>query len=404
MKAQGLIEGLERFRYAVRLPTVIRFQRVEVTIRGEYLAPSLEAAQAAVTASELELISVRPMGRWGRGASLRSGEDLVLLMAQLRTLLAAGYPLPENLRRMGRERAIDSLPLRVALMIVAADIESGLSPAEAFARHPRVIPASLCAALEAADPAARIGALLDELLDSRRRLGVLRRVLLYPAVLVVGFLLFGWLQAELIMPSVRGVYADAGLPLGGVLQRLLFLACRFFPILARLALPAMLLVLVYRLARPLDFDRWLGRMPGYGRVRRARSLALACRSMAADLGARLSLAQALRRASELTPDGRVRRGLLLAGEGADSGEPTARLLEKHLHPLFGATPDATANWPLVLDALGRIFEGEAESAFERLRKVIMPLCVVVIGIASGVLAAHFFTLMQHIYLWLLGAQ
>ena len=142
---------------------------------------------------------------------------------QLSTLIDAGLPILRSLRIL--EQQLKPGMLRVAVRLVASDVEGGATLSEAFGRHPKAFDRLYVNMVRAGELGGVLDVILQRLADFMEKSDALKRkvigAMIYPAAvltfsfgIVIGIMIF-------VVPSFQTIFSDMGEKLPGVTQLML---------------------------------------------------------------------------------------------------------------------------------------------------------------------------------------
>jgi general secretion pathway protein F len=147
-------------------------------------------------------------------------KELASFTVELSTLVNAGLRLDAAFRIIGGPGASPKT-IRLANALLK-DVVGGLQLSEAMARRPAIFPSdyrAIVAAGEAGGATGEVLAQIAELLKRRLEIrGKITTALIYPLVLVLMSLVSMFVIAFVLLPSIGPIFADAGMPLPGVLN------------------------------------------------------------------------------------------------------------------------------------------------------------------------------------------
>lgn len=318
-------------------------------------------------------------------------KELAAFTAELASLVSSGVPLDASFRVLGGPGASAR---RVALANdLLKDVLGGLQLSESMARRADVFPPDYLAILaggeaggQTAQALLRISDMLARRLEIRNKI---RAALVYPAILLLMSLVSIAVIGLVLIPNLAPIFADAGLPLPGVLGMLADLGETWPTIALWSALGAAALALIYRKfardeAARRVIDRLKCRLPLLGAILKRREAAQFARSAGSLIEARVPLMTALQTACSLIGNshlrgcyrsaiGRVPEGIALNQVlgGQDLLPPASlRLL---------AVGEETGQLAKMLLRIAGNLEVELQAKIEQLVGLLTPLLTVGIG-------------------------
>ncbi|WP_420430899.1 type II secretion system F family protein [Hyphobacterium sp.] len=390
--------------FAVR---AIRPDGGEETIRIE----AADKTAAAATISARGLTPIRIQTARDTTAPRPSGGSAKLatrIARELSVLIAAGLSIEPALAALSRHAA--EKKLKAAADALLADVRSGASLSEAFAKRPELFPAPFPEIAEAGEAGGALGRALGELADAReRRQAVeasIRGALVYPAFLLVlatvavsGLLVFVVPRFESLFDQIgRDIPAQAAFVFG--LSRTL---ATFGPFLL-IAIVALVLAVQFALRRPAlreAVDRRLLHLPVIGNASRTMIAARFCRVLALLLRNGLSAVPALRLASRAAGNLWAVRRLSEALAEVRTGRAFAERVEASdvLPPLAAellSVGEETGELGMAAERLATFYETRFEQNARLVSRIIEPAVIVLAGIAIGIVIVSILSAMVSI--------
>lgn len=385
-----------------------------VVTSGTIVAEELEAAVEALYGSGLTPVEtvrcvdhaapspVRPLKQntlglsWQRSKSVGL-KELSAFTTELASLVGSGVSVDTSFRVLAGAGASSK---RIALANgLLKDILAGLQLSEAMARRPEVFPPDYVAILaggEAGGQTAQALSLLGDMLSRRVEIrNKIRGSLVYPAILLLMSLMSIGVIVFVLIPNLTPIFADAGLPLPGILSVLADLPDNW-PKLLLWSSAAMIAgwVLYRRMTGDAmtmkRFDHLKCRLPIIGALVQRREASQFARSAGSLLAARVPLMTALQTARSLVGN----RYLSARYEEAINRVPEGKALNHVLEGL-GLVPPAMIRLIAVGEESGQLakmlirvasgLESEVQGKIEQLVGLLTPLLTVGIGGLVGAL-------------------
>ena len=278
---------------------------------GEVVAGEVEASSALLAAKlvrqkglvvfSLIPLSQNPLDLIAKLRDRITFGDLTVFTRQLATMINAGLPLTEALLIL---RSQSKASLQKVVGQVLADVEGGLALSSAMAKHPKIFTASYVALVRSGE----LGGLLDEVLvrlaDNMEKeqefRGKVRGALIYPAIIVVGMFIVGFIMMIFVIPRLLSLYTEFGarieLPLPTrVLIFVSGILTKFWPIFLILAGAVAYGYQMYRKTPKgrRKTDELLFKIPIWGELQRQVVLTELTRTMSLMVGAGVSILEGL---------------------------------------------------------------------------------------------------------------
>ena len=369
--------------------------------KGLVEADSAPAARAALRAKGLVPLEVNvTIGRQRRLRRRFSEAELALVTRQLASLLAAGLPIALALGATIEQA--EHHGVRDVFASVRSDVFAGHRLAEALAQFPREFPDAYRASVAAGEDSGQLAGVMDRLaayLEERAALrGKVLAAFLYPAVVtLVAFAIVIFLMTY-VVPQVVEVFAHSRQALPWPTRLLLALSWlvrvgglwivlgaigAFFAARAWLRLPGRRLVL----------DRWLLRLPFFGRILRGVDTARFASTLAILAGAGVPLLRALEAARATLANSVLAGAVGEIIEAVREGQGLAAALarQKVFPPVLvhlAASGEATGELAPMLERAAANLSREAERRALALSTLLEPLLILAMGaVVLGIVLA-----------------
>jgi len=371
--------------------------------KGLVEAESAPAARAALRARGLVPLEIDSLAQTKKTVLRRrrfSEAELALATRQIASLLAAGLPVAQALGA-AIEQA-DHRAVREVLAAVRSDVFAGHPLAEALAQFPREFPEVYRATIAAGEDSGALAGVMDRLatyLEERLALrGKVLAAFLYPAVVTAVALAIVIFLMTYVVPQVVEVFANSrqALPwptrvllglsafvrVGGIWLLLVGIG-GFFGLRAWLRAPG----------RRLALDRWLLKLPLFGRILRGVDTARFASTLAILAGAGVPLLRALEAARATLSNGVLANAVSEVIEGVREGQGLAAALgrQKVFPPVLvhlAASGEATGKLDAMLERAAVNLSREAERRAFALSTLLEPLLILLMGaIVLGIVLA-----------------
>lgn len=327
----------------------------------------------------------------GRGVA-RLGRERALILRQMAALLKAGLPLEEVLSLAADQS--DSRRVNRPLAAIRARVLEGQSLSDAMAEQPALFPAMYTRSIAAAEQAGKLDSVIARLAHhAERRLALARSIsvaLVYPLLLALISLGVVWGLLGFVVPRVVGVFENSGqaLPLmtRSLLQISSFLSgygAMLVLLLIGLAIGAAVLV---RLPGPrMQVDRALLRLPLAGGLVRAQTAALFARTLAILVSSSVPAVEALKAASEVVSNRKVRADLEAAAARVREGASISVALQpvEWLPPLTRRLihgGEQAGELGEMLEHAAELQESDLQDAGQVLMAVLQPALILLVGL------------------------
>ena len=335
---------------------------------------------------------------------------------QLSTLIDAGLPILRSLRILEQQQKPG--PMRMAIRMVAEDVESGVTLSDAMARHDKAFNALYTNMIRAGE----LGGVLDVILgrlanfmeSSQSLKRKVRGAMIYPiavisfAVLIVTGLMM-W-----VIPAFEKIFREMGRELPGMTQNLINMSnwMRRVGWMVVLLSPVGI-VLGLRLARMsptgrLILDRFKLAIPVIGRVVSKTGVERFCRTLGTLLSAGVPILEALNITRETAGNEVFSRALAKVRDGIREGESFADPLRQSriVEPMVVNMIDVgeeTGELDKMLEKVADTYAEEVGVLVSSMISLLEPLMVITLGGIVGYIVVALFLPMIHMLKAMQGA-
>jgi len=359
-----------------------------ITRRG-YLAAELREEAAFLAKFQDFLIEIqRPRTR-----------DIVVFLRQFSVMVAAKMPIVQALRSLVYQTVHPSL--RVVILDIVKDVESGRKLSEALSTHPRVFSAFAVHIVRAGETSGRLEDVLSYLADQAERDEELRSkvrgAMVYPAFILGGLGIVSFIMMTFVVPRLTGVLQETGAELPVMTKALIavsgFLSAWWW---------VMLIVLVgaivgFRLslrtpAIAAGWDEVKLRMPIFGPIAREVAVVRFAQSFDMLLRGGVDIVPGLEVVGDVLGNAAYRRLIdETIHEEKDGNSITTVFKDSTLMPSMVtqllAVGEETGQLTEVLEKLSKHHERLVEQRVRNLVTTIEPLVMIILGVAVGVMVA-----------------
>lgn len=324
-----------------------------------------------------------------------SGKDLAVFSRQFATMINAGLPVVTALKVLARQTA--NPRLASALTAVSADVESGESLANAFARENQVFPMVMIQMIAAGE----VGGILDEVLtrlaNQLEKEEIIRQkvrsALVYPtivscvAILVVVFLMI------FVVPKFVEVYADMGADLPFVTTLLMGISSAFQNYWWALLTVVVLIVVGSKYWLKTEdgafiWDKVLLNVPIFGPMIQKQAIARFSRTLGGLLSSGVPILKALAVVEKIVGNRVIAASVREALEDVRQGQNLAVPLRRsgRFPPMvleMVAIGEETGTLEEMLGKIADFFEEEVQRTAERLSASLEPVIIVGLALTVG---------------------
>jgi type IV pilus assembly protein PilC len=371
-------------------------------VTGEVEASSDKHAAKLVRGKELIVISIKlkrqnPFNILKTFKDRVTPSDIATFTRQLATMVNAGLPITEALLIL-RSQVKGSMQKMTAQIL--ADVEGGESLSVALGRHTKAFSPTYIALIKSGE----VGGVMDEVLvrlaDTMEKQqefkGKVKGALIYPAIIVGGMIVVGFIMMIFVIPRLTSLYEDFDAELPMATQILIGFSTflmRFWPILLILGGFAFYGFSLYRKTPTgrRKIDELLFRLPIFGPLQRQVILTELTRTLSLMVGAGVSILEALNISAGVVGNVVISDALKDAAKQVEKGFPVAFSFAKHPEAFpyilsqMIAVGEETGKMDEVLSKVSHVFEVESDQKVKALTAAIEPLVMVLLGLGVGFL-------------------
>jgi type IV pilus assembly protein PilC len=372
---------------------------------GTVEAVSRETAINILTGHELYVLSLEAfkeavwLERIFRFFRRVKKKDLMIFSRQFATLLSAKIPLAGSLKTLSNQT--QNLILRETINEVASDIDAGLSLSQSLERHPEIFSEFFVNMVRSAEITGRIESVMNFLADYLEKetalISRVRNALIYPAVVIVLFVVVAGLMVTLVLPQIAPVFEESGVKLPIFTLVLIatgnFMLEWWWAVIVVLLLFIFLLVDYFRTAEgKVVYDEISIKLPVLGRLFQKVIFARFAEAASVLIKGGIPITQAIEIASHTIGNVVYKDILHQAAERVRGGELMSQALESSgrfpaLVCQLIAVGEATGRLEELLSRISTYYTREVDDLVANLVELIQPALIVIIGVFVGLLFA-----------------
>ncbi len=373
--------------------------------QGSIDAVNMDIAIAALQRRGLIISGIDP----AEGSSLFSkrisffdrvtNADVVMLSRQITTLFEAQVSALRAFRLLAAEARTPALGEK--LTAIGNDLQSGSSISAALARHPEVFSSFYVNMVRAGEESGKLDetfAFLAEYLDRNFELTQkARNALVYPAFIMLTFVVVMVLMMTLVIPQLSGMLAEVGqdIPLYTkiVIGMSEFLTRYIFLFLILIVAGG---IFLYRFSGTARGRELLSRarleIPAVGNIYRKIFLSRIADNLSTMLRSGIQVLRGLEITGLVVGDAVYEKVLADAAVDVKGGMPLSEALRKHpeipgIVVAMIKIGEETGNMGKILETMARFYRREVNNAVDTLVGLIEPLMIVVLALGVAILLA-----------------
>lgn len=324
-------------------------------------------------------------------------QDLALFTKQLATLVKANVPIVEALAAIADQ--VENERMKLIITDVKEQVNEGSSLAAALSKYPEIFSTLYANMVKAGEAAGTLDTVLLRLADytesSVRLKNKIKGSMAYPIVLMtVGILIVSGILVFLI-PKITQMFADTEQSLPWITQVVIgisnLLKEQWYLILGTI----LLFVYIFKkvVATPggkRRFDRFVMRLPLYGKLTRMISIARFSATLSTLLHGGVPLLAAMDIVKNVVNNTVIQDVLIKARENISEGQTLAAPLREsgEFPPIVThmiSIGEKTGELEAMLNTIAANYDNEVDTTVSAMTQVLEPLLIVTMGLAVGII-------------------
>ncbi|MBU3925564.1 type II secretion system F family protein [Patescibacteria group bacterium] len=370
---------------------------------GSIDAPNLEIAISSLQRRNLIIISINPAEKTQFfSKSIEFFEkvrtkDIVLLSRQLSTLFEAKVPVLDSFKLLASEA--ESPILRRKLTQIVEDIQGGISMPQAMAKHPDVFSKFYISMVKSGEESGMLQEIFLDLSNHLERSYELtskaRNALIYPAFVVIVFIVVIILMTVFVIPKLNAIITEAGQKVPVFTQIIIGLSnfiINFGPVLMIGLLIGAFFLWRYTKTKngKIALSRFLLSVPYVGGLSKKLYLARISDNLKILLSSGISMIRSLEITQEVVGNEIYSKILQDVTDAVKGGSSLSEALSKYEDvPLLVSRMikigEESGKLNFMLETLAKFYKREVDSAVENIVSLIEPLMIIVLGVMVGLL-------------------
>ena len=369
---------------------------------GSIDAPSLDLAISALQRRDLIIVSVTPEGRSGLFSNITffqrvQSREIVILSRQIATLFEAKVSVLSTFRLLASE---SSNPLlRESLTQVTDDIKSGIPISGAMAKHPAIFSEFYVNMVKSGEESGKLSETFTYLADYLDRSYALaskaKNALIYPAFVVLSFVVVMVLMLTFVIPKLSQILAETGqeLPIyTKIVVGLSDLVVNYGLLLLFLVIVVVVVLIKYlpTQAGKMSFSKFQLGIPYIGTLYRKLYLSRIADNLDTLITSGVSMVRAIEITAEVVGNEVYKKILTDATDLIKSGSSVSAVLAKHeeipgIMIQMIKVGEESGKLGFVLNTLAKFYQREVDNEVDTLVGLIEPAMIVMLGLAVGIL-------------------
>lgn len=387
------------FRYQVRTAD----GRIQA---GIVEAASQEAANEALAEREYQVLALEPYkGVEAAAQSITqflnriSSKEMVAAVRMLSVMVSASVPLADSLRNISRQTK--NPRFRSILNDVANEIEGGARLSEALERYPNLFSQFFVNMIRSGETTGQLSEVMNYLADQQEKdydmMSKLKGALSYPAVIVTGMGIAGFVMMVYVVPKLTQVLTEANVPLP-LSTRILIGTSGFmaqFWWLIIIAVVVFAVSFIYWIKT--DYGRWVWdsvklRIPIMGQLLREMYVTRFCQSMFTLMKGGVTMVQALEIAASVMGNAVWKRMIIETIQEVNDGNSLVTAMQKEktvpaMAVQMLAVGEETGKLEEVLLRVGEFYSRNVANMTSNMMTLIEPIIMIILGLAVGTMVS-----------------
>ncbi len=324
-------------------------------------------------------------------------KDVVILSRQLATLFEAKVSVLDTFKLLSSET--ENTLLRKKLVEITDDIQSGVPISTAMSKHPAVFSPFYVSLIRSGEESGKLPESFNYLADYlERQFAIVSKVksaLIYPAFVVVSFLVVMVLMLVLVIPRLAEILTETGQKVPLYTSFVIWLSGFFvkygiFVFVAMIALG----ILTWRYVKTSSGKAVINtlqlNMPYVGTLYRRFYLSRIADNMDTLITSGVSMVRSLEVTADVVGSDIYKKVLLDAVLAVKSGNPLSQALAQssdvpRIMSQMTKIGEETGNLGFVLKTMARFYKREVDTAVDTLVALIEPMMIIFLGVAVGLL-------------------
>lgn len=367
--------------------------------RGEIDAPNADAALQRLQSNGLIdiKVSVKPEGLAIKmpGTSGIKSRELVIFSRQLSTMIDAGLPIVQALELLSSQE--QNVHFKKVQLAIKADVETGMTFADALKKHPLVFSPLYCSLVAAGELGGVLDTILNRLCGQLEKADALKRkikgALTYPVGTLIAAILIIIFMLWKVIPVFQDMFSSMGGQLPGPTQFLVdasaWVGANFlYIIITCIVVPTLIVYALKQHKIRKAFDGACLHMPLVGDVIKKSAVSTFTRTLGTMISSGVPLMDALQIVAESVTNIAVSEAILFARQRLSEGSTLADpLMVTGVFPNMVVqmirVGEETGALDTMLNKIADFYDEEVDDAIASLMSALQPVLMVFLAGAVG---------------------
>lgn len=366
--------------------------------KGELAARTEMVARAELRRQGIRVVKIRkkPRELFGGRQKKITTRDIAIFSRQLATMLSAGVPLVQAFEIVGKGHENPSM--QDLLLRIKADVESGISLAEALGRHPQYFDDLFCNLVRAGEQAGVLETLLHKIAEYKEKTesikAKIKKAMTYPAAVIVVAVVVTAILLVFVVPQFEELFKGFGADLPAFTRLVVdlskFVQAWWYAALGGLILFVFGFMQLKQRSEAFSqmLDRLLLKLPAVGVIIHKAAIARFARTLATMSTAGVPLVEALESVAGATGNYVYSSAVMMMREDVSSGSQLqASMRQAALFPnmviQMVAIGEESGSLDSMLGKVADFYEEEVDNAVDSLSSLIEPMIMAILGVVVG---------------------
>lgn len=332
-----------------------------------------------------------------------SNKDRIIFTRELAVMVKAGLPIVQALKAL--EDQTENKRLVKIVHGVVKEVEGGTSLSEAFAHYPQAFPPIFVSVSRIGEKSGKLEEVLNRLANQLEKdeelASKVTSAMIYPAFILVSLVSVLIVIMVYIIPQLRTIFDDAGIPLPALTRAMLQLSVFMQQYIAGILIALVGLVIGGRFAmrQPAvakTIEKIYFKTPVLGALYRQVLMTRFTHTLATLLSAGLPMIDALKTTAEVMNSPAYLQSLQGIVKQVENGGSLSKaiLTDKHYPSMVGhmiSIGEDSGNIDSILETVGLYYDKEVDALTRNLSASLEPILMLAMGLGVGLVVASVIT-------------
>ncbi len=321
--------------------------------------------------------------------------DLVVMSRTLSVMISASVPLVEALKNITLQ--IQNPKLKMVMLDVTTEVESGARLSDALERHPKVFTPFFSNMIRSGETSGQLEGVLEYLADQQEKdydlTSKIRSSMMYPAFILVAMVVVGFIMMSFVVPKLLDIFKESNIELPLSTRVLIAVSGFFSSYWLFILIGTVVLAFVGSFAYQTPGGRQVWdavkiRLPIFGKIYNNIYVVRFARTLATLIQGGVDQVSALEIVSGVVGNAVWKKIIFDTIQEVNEGNSmtTAFLRSKYVPTMVSqmlAVGEETGRLQEVLNRIAEFFRREVDNHVAGLVSLIEPIIIVVLGIGVG---------------------